>query len=486
MRGRDRLVGWAGPLAVALLALVLRVRDLGRPRVFVFDETYYAKDAYSLLQHGYVQDFVEDANARILASDLAGVMTGLPSQIAHPDGGKWVIALGIRLFGMDPFGWRIAVAVAGTLTVLVLARLVRRLTGSTWVGCLAGLLLALDGMHLVMSRTALLDVVLVLWLVSAVACLVADRDWVRERLDRHRYVRPWQLAAGVFFGLACGTKWSGVYVLAGFGLLVVAWEVLARRGPWLRTTLAVGAPAFVSLVVVAFLVYLSTWTGWLLNHELYAERFGSGTGTDRSWGASPGPLRSLWEFHRLTFEFHTGDYLAGKTHPYASNPVGWLVLDRPVAFDSMADVAASRCGAPAGSSCIREVVALGNPAIWWPGAVALLLAPFAWLATRDGRWAVPVVGVATTWLPWFASADRPIFSFYSVATLPFTIIALCLLVDLGRRRAESVRARGVLAGAVGTLVVAVVALFVFFHPVLTGVLMPYDSWYDRMWFDRWI
>ena len=166
---RERVVGWVGPLSVAVLALALRLWHLGRPNLLVFDETYYAKDAYSLLQHGYVQDFVEDANDKIVAGDLADLMTGQPAYIAHPDGGKWLIALGEQLFGMDSFGWRVSAAVVGALTVLVLARLVRRLTGSTWVGCLAGLLLCLDGMHLVMSRTALLDVFLAFWVVAAVA-----------------------------------------------------------------------------------------------------------------------------------------------------------------------------------------------------------------------------------------------------------------------------------------------------------------------------
>ena len=132
---------------------------------------------------------------------------------------------------MDSFGWRVSAAVVGALTVLVLARLVRRLTGSTVIGCLAGLLLALDGVHLVMSRLALLDGFLTFWIVCAVACLVADHDWIAARLDRHRHrlLRPWQLLAGVCLGLACGTKWSGVYVLAVFGVAVVVWEVVARR-----------------------------------------------------------------------------------------------------------------------------------------------------------------------------------------------------------------------------------------------------------------
>ncbi len=290
----ERAWGWIGPIGVAALALVLRVWNVGYPNRLMFDETYYAKDAWSLLQHGYVQEFVEKANDKVVRGDLDGLTNGSPTQITHPDGGKWLIAIGEQIFGLDSFGWRISAVVVGALTVLVLARLVRRLTGSTVIGCLAGLLLCFDGLHFVMSRIALLDGFLAFWLVSGVACLVADRDWIRDRINRYRLLRPWQLLAGVCFGMACGTKWSGVYVLAAFGVLAVIWEVLARRAHahdrglkerWVGTTLAVGVPAFFSIVGVAFIVYLATWTGWLIHHDLYEQRFGLGSGDTGGWGA---------------------------------------------------------------------------------------------------------------------------------------------------------------------------------------------------------
>ena len=180
---RERLWGWIGPLAVAALALGVRMWHLGRPRTLSFDETYYAKQAWSMLKDGYAQDYVEGADKRIAAGNLADLfISGQPTQIVHPEAGKWLIALGEAAFGMDSFGWRISAAVVGALTVLVLARLVRRLTGSTIIGCLAGLLLALDGVHLVMSRLALLDGFLTFWIVCAVACLVADHDYMSTRL----------------------------------------------------------------------------------------------------------------------------------------------------------------------------------------------------------------------------------------------------------------------------------------------------------------
>lgn len=509
-RVSDRAWGWIGPIGVAILAFVLRVWNVERPRILMFDETYYAKDAWSLLQHGYVQDFAEGANKQIQQGDTSGLMTGEPSWIVHPDGGKWIIALGEKLFGLDAFGWRISAVVVGALTVLVLARLVRRMTGSTVMGCLAGLLLTFDGVHFVMSRLALLDIFLTFWLVCGVACLVADRDWIRVRLDRYRLVRPWQLLAGVSFGMACGTKWNGVYVLAAFGLLGVIWEVLARRRApkdqivkrhsWVMTTLLVGMPAFFSIVVVAGLVYLTTWSGFLIHHEVYEARFGHGYGDySAPWGAyvdkptggflgeTRDALRSLWHFHVMTFDFSAHGLNSAKPHPYQSNPIGWLVMERPVGVEYTGEIVpAAECGASADSTCMREVLILGNPIIWWSGALALLAAVPAWIVTRSWRWGVPIVAVLVSWMPWFLSTDRPIFSYYAVAIIPFTIIAIVLVVHELVRAAESPRHRYVVSLVTGLFLTAVVVAFWFFHPIYTGKIIPYDSWYDRMWFDRWI
>jgi len=499
-----RVWGWIGPIGVAVLAFVLRVWNVGYPNAFVFDETYYAKDAYSLLHHGYVQDFTDGANAQIVQGKLAGIMTGEPSWIVHPDGGKWIIAIGERLFGFDSFGWRISGVVIGALTVLVLARLVLRLTGSIVVACIAGLLLAVDGMHFVMSRLALLDIFLAFWIVCAVACLVADRDWIRARIDRYRFVRPWQLLAGVCFGMACATKWSGIYVLAAFGVVAVVWEVLARRsagppGGWPRRVLLVGVPAFVSLVVVASLVYLVTWTGFLIHHEVYEARFGRGYGDySKPWGSyvdtptmgfmgeTRDALRSLWHFHVMTYGFHTQD-LNSATHPYQSNPISWLVQWRPVGADAQFDLpATTRCGQAEGQTCVREILILGNPIIWWTGALALVAAAVAWIRTRQAAWGVPVVAALVCWLPWFQYADRPIFSFYAVTVIPFTIIAICLVIDALIRSGTSARHRYLIGLTVGVFVVAAVVTFWFFHPVYTDDLIPYEAWRDRMWWSRWI
>ncbi len=515
-----RWVGWLGPLAVAALALGLRLWQLDRPDQITFDETYYAKDAYSLSKFGYVREYVEDADDQVNAGELDGdLFKEGPAQIVHPEVGKWMLAVGIRVFGMDPFGWRVAAAVAGALTVLVLARMVRRLSGSTLVGCLAGLLLCFDGLHLVMSRNALLDGLLAFWVVAAVACVVADRDWGRRRLlrladrdgvgswgpVRGMLWRPWRLGAGVCFGLACGTKWNGVFVLAGFGLLVWAWDAGARRAlgvswAWARSAVVDAVPAFFALVGVAFVVYLGSWGGWLVHHDVmedaYADYYHWGAYAkeepDSFVGETTQALHDLWNYHQQVWHFHTVDVVESTSkdpHPYESSPRGWLLDSRPVGIDLQGDIAPGDqgCDAPEGDTCLRQVLALGNPAVWWAGALALVASTWWWVARRDWRFGVPVVGVATSWLPWFHWADRSIFFFYAVAIVPFTCAALALVLGkvLGPATASRWR-RGWGASGVALVMVAVVAAFAFFWPIWTDELITNHEWQKRMWLDRWV
>ena len=153
----DRINGWIVTLIIGAIAFVIRFVNLGYPNKLVFDETYYAKDAYSLLKFGYERDWPSDANSKIIAGNV-DVMKDTAAFVVHPPLGKWLIAGGEQLFGMNAFGWRFASLIFGTLLIMITIRLVRRVSKSTLIGGLAGILLTFDGLEFVMSRTALLDV----------------------------------------------------------------------------------------------------------------------------------------------------------------------------------------------------------------------------------------------------------------------------------------------------------------------------------------
>ena len=122
----DKIIGWVVTLVITAIAFVIRVVNLGYPNKLVFDETYYAKDGYSLLKFGYERDWPGDANAQVVAGTPDVGLLNTASFIVHPPVGKWLIGFGEALFGMNSFGWRFAPLVFGTLLIFVTIRLVRR------------------------------------------------------------------------------------------------------------------------------------------------------------------------------------------------------------------------------------------------------------------------------------------------------------------------------------------------------------------------
>jgi dolichyl-phosphate-mannose-protein mannosyltransferase len=506
---QDRVLGWLAPAAIAVFAGILRFWRLGTPHAFVFDETYYAKDAWSLWHFGAEQGYIstakkgapDPANQKILAGHLHGLWTGDPSYVVHPPGGKWVIGLGEWLFGMTPFGWRFMVATTGTLAVLMVARIGRRMFRSTLLGCVAGLLLAVDGMEFVHSRTALLDPLVMFWALAAFGALVIDRDrsrarlahWVEEadRPDWHTHLgpglgpRPWRIAAGVFLGAACATKWNGLWFIAAFGLMSVLWDVGSRktagiRWPWLVSLCRDAAPAFASLVVVSGAVYTASWTGWFMAGD---------RGYFRQWGSQnphspflPDAVASWFHYQHEVWSFNTNLHTY---HPYRSNPWGWTVLSRPVSyFYNGPSKGHDGCHA---ASCSQAITALGTPAIWWGATLALPVLFYLWALRRDWRAGAVLAGLAGGWLPWFFFQSRTIYSFYAVAFVPYLVLGLALVIGLilGAARPSPVR-RAWGASIAGSYVLLSVANFAWLLPVLSAQVIPYADWARRMWWKSWI
>jgi dolichyl-phosphate-mannose--protein O-mannosyl transferase len=500
----DRARAGVVALGVGVVAGATRFWRLGEPAAVVFDETYYAKDAWALLQTGVERRWASGADDAVLAGDLSR-LTEEGAFVSHPPAGKWVIALGEALAGMTPFGWRLGVAVAGTLAAVVMVYLARRVTRSTLLGGLAGLLIALDGLAITTSRVALLDGILMFWVLVAAWLLVRDRDWSRDRAATHVRAspdppphvpvplwRPWRMLMGVALGLACATKWSGAPVLAAYGLLTVIWQAgaLADAGatrPRTRALLIDAPLAFLTVVGTATLTYLLTWTGWLTTTDGYG----------RTWATTnppatpladliPDALRSLLHYHWVQY-----DALASleSDHNWKSHPIGWLVLVRPVLMYRQKDALGENGCAV--EQCVRDILGVGTPLTWWLGVAAVLVLAWRALARRDWRGWLVLAGVAATWLPWFLYAYRAIFSFYAVVTLPFLVLALVtvlrLVPDGWNRDGPAVgrdgsRWRPVLVGVV--VLVTVIQAW-FFWPVWVALPLPLEEWQLRMWLPRW-
>ena len=525
-RWADRLTtpaaGWVATAIATILAAAIRLPGLDNVRTLIFDETYYVKDAWSLLTLGYEGTWAKDVDAAFAAGDVSGLSTvgGYP---VHPPTGKWLIALGMKIFGQaDPVGWRIAAAICGIITVFLLCRLAQNLFRTPALTLLAGLFLATDGMAIVMSRTSILDGFLTMFALAAFLCVVKDQETSRPRLlaklrewdglgaprqgwpslrayltrqDRRPFAigpnagnRPWLLAAGVLAGLASSVKWSGIYALAFLGLFVALREVTCRwraghPSPIRGALLADIWWAFILMVPTAILTYIASWFGW------FAHPAAHGHGRSGIPGFA-GSLADLWLYHKEMWTFHNG---LSTPHTYQSNPYTWLAQYRATSFHWANGPEVTGC---ASEKCATDVVALGNPLLWWIGIGALIIVLWATVRYRNWRTGVITLGYIALYVPWLAYAHRTIFTFYTVAFAPFVALAVAWLIAVlaGWVTADDqpltapLPRRTELTGWVlaAVLTIMILACAAYFMPLWRADVVDYSFWRAHMWLPSWI
>ncbi|GAA1623158.1 phospholipid carrier-dependent glycosyltransferase [Leucobacter chromiireducens] len=521
---RTRQLRWVAPVIVLGIAAALRFWALDRPGTLVFDELYYVRDAISQLSHGFPTIWPDSEPD--MSGDRATAFTADPTNAVHPPLGKWLIGLGVLLFGPESgWGWRSASAFAGVATVGIVMRLGWLLSRSMLVACLAGLLLAIDGVNVVLSRVGLLDGFLAMFIALGALFVWQDQLALAQRfrdaaVDPKRplpvvWARPWLVAAGLAFGAAAAVKWSGLYPLAAFLIFVTIRDLLLRLRsrtprPWSRAVGQAGVAALLTLPLTA-LTYLASWIGWIL--------------APGGWGRTPGEhwFPALVRYHRDMLEWHS---TLSAPHPYQAHPLTWPLALRPTAMyeHRWAD------GCP-WTECVSAVSPLPNPLVTWGGVFALGV--LLWFAVRSvrvrrasavlttARHAVPprlgpapapalaiplgtvsgfvLIGYLSGWLPWVATVSRSaVFQFYAVVLTPFAALALALVLGVAcrigalSRAADELGFRAPAAAelqgrriAAALFVACALALALFFFPAWSG--QPIADWFWRahLWLPGW-
>ncbi|MDT7576695.1 MAG: dolichyl-phosphate-mannose-protein mannosyltransferase [Pseudonocardiales bacterium] len=471
----DRLRGWLVTAVLTIVAAAVRFAGLGTPTdggTPVFDEKHYVPQAWQMLRNGGVED-----------------NPGF-ELVVHPPLGKQLIAVGEAVFGYDAVGWRVAAALASVLCVLLIVRVGRRLTRSTLLGGIAGVLLICDGLSHVQGRMGMLDVFSALFVVAGFTTLVRDRDDVRARmahviaegrvldspLGPRMGVRWWRLATGVLLGLGCAVKWSGVYWVLAFAVLSVLWDLTSRRSagvarPWKGTLLRDVLPSVWALALVPVLVYFADWGFW----------FASETSTDRYAGSNA--LTSMLYFESKVLAFHEGlTTQSAGVHPWESKPWSWFMGIRPMLYYYAGD-GVTGCG---DTQCVSAVMLIGTPALWWPALPVLGFSLWRLVTRRDWRYGAVLVGYGAGILPWFMDIDRQMFFFYMTPVVPFLVLATVLIMGemlgsagVGKERRQT----GVLV--VGLWVGLVVANFIWLWPILTGAPITQAMWDAQLWLPSW-
>jgi dolichyl-phosphate-mannose--protein O-mannosyl transferase len=416
--------------AIALISLALRLINLGTPKGFVFDEVYYVDGARDYLAHGV---------------EVSG---DGPEFVVHPPVGKWLIAAGIKIFDDSEFGWRFSGAVLGTVMIVLIALIAQRLFRNSFLTIAASFLMAADGLALVHSRTALLDIFLSFFILLAT----------------YLFLMRWHWWAGIALGFAISTKWSALYYLALFAIVAIYRTFTHHTGkdlskPTIKTAL--------QYALIPFSIYLFSWTGWFVSKLGWARDYSENIAT------------SFIHYHSQMLGFHTG--LVEK-HAYQANPWSWLIMGRPTSFFYETP---KSCGA---DQCSQEVLALGTPILWWVGTVAIAVVIGFWIKSfATKRYEPPlnviVTGIAAGYLPWFFFQKRTVFNFYAIVFEPFLILAIIYCLYVALLHFENKRNTYAIAGLVGFLILA---NFIYFLPLFTGEVITYDSWHARMWLPSWI
>ena len=401
---------------ITIFSLIIRIWHLNLPKGYIFDEIYYAKNANSLIEHGV--ELNEQGGADF---------------IVHPPLGKWLIGIGIKIFGNNEFGWRIIPALVGTACVILIYLIAQRLFNSIFLSSTAALLMALDGLALVMSRVALLDIFLMFFILLCCYFILTNNLWL----------------SGVAIGLAGASKWSGFFLIPLIIALTINWKNLQLSSLLRR---------LVQFIFIPIGVYFITWIGWILNSN--------------GWGRQSGGnlFTSLWKYHIEILNFHRE---LSEKHAYNANPWSWLVLGRPTSFyyESPSD-----CGA---ASCAQEILAIGTPVLWWAGVFAIAVTAGLFIVSKDRIAAFILAGIAGTYLPWFLIQGRTMFYFYAISILPFLILALIYTFNWALKYKDYRK-------YIGAFIIVVAINFIYFLPIFLGIQMPYSDWLDRMWLPSWI
>lgn len=344
-----------------------------------FDEIYHARTAYE---------------------NILGLE---PYENTHPPLGKYIISLGIRLFGMCPFGWRFMGALFGVLMLPVLYHLLKQLFGKTSL-CLCGTLwFAFDFMHFTQTRIATIDTYAVFFLLLMYDTMTVflRRDL---RRDSWRKLLPPLLLCGIFTGLGIAAKWTAAY-----GALGLAALFFGKLGLSLRDARRAGEdPAHLrgrclKLCLWCCLFFL------LIPFGLYFAAYLPLTTLPHNradlWG-------TFWRYQTTMFQYHSQ---LQAEHYFASPWYEWPFDVRPIWYFSKDP--ANALGQ------YSTISALGNPLLWWSGVPALAGAAVLWVRERRTASAVVLCGFLSVYLPWVL-VPRLTFIYHYFTAVPFLVIAL--------------------------------------------------------------
>ena len=420
-----------------------------------FDEIYHARTAYEHI-HGIP-----------------------PSETTHPPLGKLIIALGILIFGMTPFGWRFSGTFLGILMVPLMYLFGKRLFQKSEYAFISSFLFTFDFMHFVQTRIATID-------VYGLFFIILMYYFMYEYFRLNFYSTPLKktliplLFSGIFFGMGSASKWIGLY--AGLGLAALFFSVMAKRFvEYLKASSKLKEkkerltkslrheyenikrkfmPHFaitilcciLFFIIIPSFIYFLSYTPILVlpGHE--------------------NPVGFVINDQKHMFDYHSK---LQATHPFSSNWWEWPIMKRPIWYFGGQNYLPP--------DKISTIASFGNPAVWWVGIVAVVAATVFLIYQKNPALYFILVALAAQYLPWIVVPRDLVFIYHFFATVPFMVF--CITYLLLRLNERFKWFRYVMYGYLA----AVFILFVMFYPILSGMVVnkTYAATFLK-WFNNWI
>ena len=433
------LYDWAGkPISRDLLKF-----DAGCAPLF--DEQNKVPVVSTYMNSAY---FDEIYHARTAYEHIRGIA---PYENTHPPLGKIIIGLGIRLFGLNPFGWRFMGVLFGILMLPPLYVFIKNLFGSTAISVCGTLLFAFDFMHFVQTRISTIDTYgvffIILMYLFMYRYITAPRD--DPYMKKGQEVVPLFLS-GLFFGLGAAAKWTAIY--GGIGLALIWLLYRISRG---RELVSIGRKEehkreLVSSILQCLLFFL--FIPALIYYASYYP-YGKAQGMSAiSMFLDRDYAKIVLDNQLSMFNYHSG---VTASHPYSSHWYQWIVDARPILYFLR--------------SCPNNIksafAAFLNPIICWGGLLAVVAMTWKTIRYKDGKAMFILLGYLAQLVPWMF-ISRITFEYHYFPCLIFLVLAICHVFNSFRLR--DLRWKSKVYGATAVCLL----LFAAFYPVLTGIPTP--------------
>lgn len=415
-----------------------------------FDEIYHARTGYEFVHSLSVYEWT------------------------HPPLGKVFIAAGIKLFGMCPFGWRIAGTIFGIIMVPIIYMFALKLLRKSWLAVVTCLLFTFDFMHFAQTRIATIDVYVTFFIMLMYYFMY--KYYSTSFYDSSFKKGLGSLAlCGTCMGLGIASKWTGIY--AGAGLAVIFFITLYKRyseylaavknpngetngishkfiaenfKPYLIKTIIWCCIFFIAVPAV---IYGLSYIPYL--HAPDAEGF-----------------KTIMDNQNSMYTYHAKTVL-GSEHPYSSRWYEWIIMKRPIWYYSGTV-----------SDGIKEgISSFGNPLVWWLGIPAFFYMAYTAIRKKDKNALFLVIAYLAQLVSWIP-ITRLTFIYHYFPCVPFIVLMLgysilCIYNDAKDKKR-------VIYGAF-VYAALVIVLFTMFYPVLSG--QPCSTRYAEhflKWFDSWV